>query len=98
MEFDVDDGEEEAEILETSPSNVSSGNAHHKDAVDDKSSAGKDPNRVIGGYKATLSSKRPPFAVLLLVLTCCFPLVDPKTSEEAKMHAKAELEQHGVSV
>lgn len=63
---DVDELEEEEEeaIVETNPSNVHSNNAYHEGVLDDTgpavgdySFAGKEPNRVIGGLKATLHSE-----------------------------------------
>jgi hypothetical protein len=63
VEFDLDD-EEEGTTVETSRTNVPGGNAYHEGvlgdtapAVDDDTFADKDPNRVLGGYKATLSSE-----------------------------------------
>ena len=61
----VDDGEEEVVTVETDRSNVLGNNARHEGVlddtgpptVDDDSFAGKDPSRVLGGFKATLHSE-----------------------------------------
>ncbi|KAF9652845.1 hypothetical protein BDM02DRAFT_2367788 [Thelephora ganbajun] len=60
VDVDVDDDDDEA-IIETNPSNVHGDSAYHESvlgdtgpAVDDDPFAGKEPNRVFGGYKATL--------------------------------------------
>lgn len=61
---DVDDDGEEEAIVEASPSNVPSDNTYHEGVLDDTGPAvdsdpfaGKEPNRVLGGYKAALHSK-----------------------------------------
>jgi len=59
----LDDGEKEVTV-ETDRSNVTGDNARHEGvladtgpAVDDSSFVGKEPNRVLGGFKATLHSE-----------------------------------------
>jgi len=58
------DVDEEEATIEPGRSDVPGGNAYHEGvlddtgpAVDDDSFAGKEPNRVLGGYKATLHSE-----------------------------------------
>ena len=60
----VDDEEEEVPIIETNPPSALGDNTQHESApggtepaVDDSSFVGKDPNRVLGGFKATLHSE-----------------------------------------
>ena len=61
-------------------------------------------NRVLAGYKATLSSKQNlPHLVILasllkLILIFIFILSDQNTSEEAKAHAREVLEAAGYTV
>lgn len=63
-------------------------------ATDD---SGKEINRVLGGFKATVHS-----AYLLhlssSVLTVLAILIDPNVGEEAKERAKEELGKHGVDI
>jgi len=67
------------------------------------------PSRVRSPAGFLVDSKRPcTVSVLLLrrvvgghrraILMHCSRLTDPNTSKEAKDHAKAKLEQHGVAV
>ena len=57
--------------------------------------SGKDMNRVLGGYKATLHSE------YIFSLVACIDLTrhvaDDRTSDEAKQHAREVLEEHGVT-
>jgi hypothetical protein len=58
---DVDEEEEEATV-ETNPPNVLGGSAYHEGVLGDTRPAGdpflgKDPTRVLAGYKATLHSE-----------------------------------------
>ena len=57
--------------------------------------SGKDMNRVLGGYKATLHSE------YIFSLVACIELTryvaDDRTSDEAKQHAREVLEEHGVT-
>ena len=106
----IDDEVEEVTI-EPDRSNVLGDNARPEGVlddtgpvVDDGSFAGKDPNRVLGGFKAALHSE----CSLLETHDWWTPtsdipmrrshLTDPNTSKEAKDHAKAKLEQHGVTL
>ncbi|KAF9652954.1 hypothetical protein BDM02DRAFT_3183287 [Thelephora ganbajun] len=59
--------------VENGNDDLTSGTSDH--ATDE---SGKEVNRVLGGYKATLHN--------------------PNSGEEAKEHAKAKLEEHGVDV